>query len=87
MITKVIRLTASWCGPCKMLARMLEDVETSIPVEVIDIDVNPEIAQEFGVRGVPTLIAFNGNTEVYRAVGMQTQDKLNQFFEGTYAKG
>lgn len=87
MVTKVLRFTAGWCGPCKMLKMMLLDVDTTVPTEVVDIDVNPEIAQEYGVRGVPTMIALDGNTEMYRIVGVPTKDKLNQFFEGTYAKG
>ena len=55
---RVIRFTASWCQPCKTLAKNLETVNNvkRIPIEVIDIDVNPELAMEYGIRSVPTLI-------------------------------
>jgi len=73
---RVLRFTASWCGPCKMLARNLEDVNTNLPIEVIDIDVLPEVAIEYGVRGVPTLVMLDENMEVKRLVGMQSLKQL-----------
>ncbi len=44
---KIVRFTASWCGPCKMLAKTLEEVDSKLPIEVVDIDIHPEIAAEF----------------------------------------
>ena len=79
MDKRVIRFTASWCQPCKMLARTLEDIETNVPIEVVDIDENQDYAIEFGVRGVPTLVMLDGNTEVKRMVGMVTQQKLEEW--------
>lgn len=79
---RVIRFTASWCGPCKMLARNLEDIKTSIPIEVIDIDENTDAAIEFGVRGVPTLVMLDGNTEMKRLVGMQPLKQLEDWING-----
>jgi len=76
---RVLRFTASWCGPCKMLARNLEDVNTNIPIEVVDIDVNTEAAVDYGVRGVPTLIMLDGNTEMKRLVGMQSLKQLEDW--------
>ena len=76
---RVLRFTASWCGPCKMLARNLEDVNTNLPIEVIDIDVSPEVAIEYGVRGVPTLVMLDENMEVKRLVGMQSLKQLEDW--------
>lgn len=76
---KVLRFTASWCGPCKMLAKTLEEVETNIPIEVIDIDVNPEIATEFGIRSVPTLVLMEDNMASKRLVGNKTIQELEAF--------
>jgi thioredoxin 1 len=73
---KVLRFTASWCGPCKMLARNLEDINTNIPIEVIDIDVFQDTAVEYGIRGVPTLVMVEDNIEVKRLVGMQSLKEL-----------
>jgi thioredoxin-like negative regulator of GroEL len=59
-----------------MLAKTLEDVKTDLPIEVVDIDVNSEVAIEFGIRGVPTLVMVEDGTEIKRVSGMQTQNKL-----------
>ena len=76
---KVLRFTASWCGPCKMLAKTLEQIETNIPIEVIDIDANPEIATEYGIRGVPTLVMMEDNVATKRIVGNKTIQELEAF--------
>lgn len=56
MEQKILRFTASWCQPCKMLAKYLEGAELGMPIEVVDIDVHPEMLEEYGIRGVPTLV-------------------------------
>jgi len=79
---KVLRFTAPWCGPCKMLAKTLDDIETKIIFEVVDIDVHPEIAQDYGVRGVPTMVMIDGNIEVKRVVGNKTKTELEAWLNG-----
>ena len=78
---RVIKFSATWCGPCKMLARNLENITTNIPIENVDIDENQDAAMEFGVRGVPTMIMLDeNNTEVKRMVGMQSLKDLENWF-------
>jgi thioredoxin 1 len=81
---KVLRFTASWCGPCKALAPIVETVKGDIPVDVIDIDEESNIvlATKFIVRGVPTLVMLDDDKEVKRLVGMTSKDKLNEWFHG-----
>ena len=76
---KVVRFTASWCGPCKMLAKTLEEVKTNVPVEVIDIDAQPDIAAEFGIRSVPTMVIVEDNIPSKRIVGNKTKQELEAF--------
>ena len=76
---KVLRFTASWCQPCKMLARILEDIPTDYTIEVIDIDENRELAIQYGVRGVPTLVMLKDDIETKRIVGMQTEGFLKEW--------
>lgn len=78
---KVIRFTASWCGPCKMLAKTLEDIDTQIPIEVIDIDENQDLAMNYGIRGVPTLVMLDGDVEVKRLVGMKMKNELSEWLK------
>ena len=76
---KILRFTASWCGPCKTLAKNLEESNLSVPIEVIDIDVQSDIAVEYGIRGVPTLILLDENIEVKRLVGSKTVTELKEW--------
>ena len=79
MDKRVLRFTASWCQPCKMLAKTLEDIKVDFPIEVYDIDERTEVAMDFGIRGVPTLVMMDGNTEIKRMSGMTTQTKLQEW--------
>ena len=73
---KVLRFTASWCQPCKMLEKTLQDVNTQIPIEVIDIDNNRELAVQYGIRGVPTLVMIDGDIEVKRFSGVKMKNEI-----------
>lgn len=83
---KILRFTASWCAPCKSLAASLEWLQGEYPlppVDVIDIDDNPELPQKYGVRGVPTLVMLNdNNVEVKRMVGTTDRNKLLKWISG-----
>lgn len=77
---------ATWCGPCKAQAPILEDVKKQIGDEAnivkVDIDQNREAAMAYRVQSVPTLIIFKNGEPVWRAVGVQTAallvDKLKE---------
>jgi thioredoxin-like negative regulator of GroEL len=73
---RVIRFTASWCGPCKGLAMTLNNIETNLPIEVVDIDEKSDVAREFGIRSVPTLVMLDENTEIKRVTGALPQAQL-----------
>ena len=61
----------------------LAEIETNVPIEVIDIDKSMETPMFYGVRGVPTLIKLDeNNSEVGRLTGMQTKEKLMEFLNG-----
>jgi thioredoxin 1 len=62
-----------------MLAKTLEDVNTMVPVEVVDIDVHPEVATDYGIRGVPTLVMLDGNVEMKRMSGTATKTDLGKW--------
>jgi len=76
---KIVRFTASWCQPCKIMATQLETMELNLPIDVIDIDVHPEIAMEYGIRSVPTLVMMEENTVLKRLVGVKTPPELRKW--------
>ena len=77
---KILRFTASRCEPCKALSKTIERIDTEVPIQVIDIDDQPELAQHFNIRSVPTLVKIDEDKkEVERTVGMATQSDLDKF--------
>jgi thioredoxin 1 len=77
---RIIRFTASWCGPCKALAKTLEEINSDqIIIEVVDIDVDFDLALEYGVRGVPTLIMFDEHSQLKRLVGNKPKAELEEW--------
>lgn len=72
---KIYRFTASWCQPCKALASILEDIKTEVPIEVVDIDEKKELAIQYRVRSVPTLLMLDETgKEVKRMTGVQAKN-------------
>lgn len=71
---------ATWCGPCKMLAPILEEVRKEVGEDVIigkiDVDEAFEIARNFGVMSVPTLIVFKNGEEVNRSIGFKQKEAI-----------
>ena len=76
---KLLRFTASWCKPCAVLAKNLEEANLGIPIEVIDIDVYSDLPVEYNVRGVPSLILLDGEKEVKRITGSRSVGELREW--------
>ena len=76
---------AEWCGPCKMIAPVLEDVARQyagrMTVAKLDIDANPGITNQFGIRGIPTLILFKGGKAHAQKVGALSKSQLTAFVD------
>ena len=73
---------AAWCGPCRMVAPVLEEIATEqgekVKIAKLDVDANPITAGRFGVRSIPTMILFKNGREAQRVVGYMPKEKLLQ---------
>jgi thioredoxin 1 len=79
---KFLYFTAKWCGPCQMLAPVMQDIANEITVEKIDIDENADAVTMYNVMSVPTIILLKDDKEVTRTVGAKPKSYyINQYNE------
>lgn len=76
----LVDFTAVWCGPCKMLEPVVKqlavDLEGKAKVVKLDVDENPDLAMQFQVRGVPTLMLFVDGKPLQRVTGYQPKERI-----------
>src|SRR3546814_1596939 len=76
---------AAWCGPCKMIAPLLDEAakqyEGRVIIAKVDVDANPDTAAKFGVRGIPTLMLFKDGKAAATKVGALSKSQLNAFLD------
>ena len=81
----VVDFWAEWCGPCKMVAPVLEEIADEHPgslrIAKVNVDEHPGLAQQFNVMSIPTLIVFKDGSEVQRVVGAKGKAQLLEDFE------
>jgi thioredoxin 1 len=80
---KIYDFYAEWCGPCKMMAPMIQEAVSKYKVELLKIDVeeNNDMVLEYNIGSVPTLIFFKDGVEVSRLVGFQPVQKISEEIE------
>jgi thioredoxin 1 len=80
----IVDFSASWCGPCKILLPTLEKISdemTDVEVVKIDVDEQSEFISEYGIRGVPTVIIYNGEQQIDRSSGVKPPSYYTEFFK------
>lgn len=79
MIKKIEKYGASWCAPCKLIDKTLENVPSNIELIKIDVEDSPELAEEKKIRSIPVLIFYDeNNTEINRLTGAVSWNKIEE---------
>ena len=77
---------AEWCGPCKMIAPVLDELadqfDGKLKIAKVDVDANPDIPPKFGIRGIPTLLVFKGGNAEATKVGALSKTQLEEWVQG-----
>mgnify|MGYP006274454043 CR=1 FL=1 len=84
----VVDFWAEWCGPCKMLAPIFEELDeemSDVTFAKVNVDDNQDLSGEKGVRGIPTILLLKDGEEVDRIVGFKPKDALKQNIENAFA--
>jgi thioredoxin 2 len=86
----VVDMWAPWCGPCRMIAPVVEELASEMAGRVrfakLNVDENPATAARFGVRSIPTLVVLRGGQEVDRIVGVQPKGEIARRLEALAAR-
>jgi thioredoxin 1 len=78
----VFYFTADWCGPCKRVRPIVEELNrerSDVSFQIIDVDLEKELVKNFAIASVPTFILFENEKQIDRITGAQTREKLNDF--------
>ena len=80
----ILYFTADWCNPCKKTRPIVEELnreQIMAKFFIIDVDVEPEMAQDFEVRSIPTFVLIKDNKEIHRVTGAKTRQQLEELIK------
>lgn len=77
----IVDFFATWCGPCRMLGTVLEEIKDEYKIVKIDVDECSEIVKEYGVMSVPTIIKFKNGIEIEKNIGFLPKEQLVEWIE------
>lgn len=75
---EILYFSAPWCGPCKHFKPIMENVSNTIPVRFINVDETPQLATQYGIRSVPTLVFLKDGQEASKSIGVLTESQVKE---------
>ena len=77
----LVDFNAEWCGPCRALEPTLEELSKELNIVSVNIDDNPELAEEYSVSSIPCLVRFDGGKETSRSVGLISKSAIERIMK------
>jgi len=77
---QIIFFSASWCNPCKNFKPVMERLSQELPIRFVDVDAEPQLVAEYGVRSVPTIVITQDGREVGKRSGVLTESQVRELF-------
>jgi thioredoxin 1 len=79
---------APWCGPCRVIApkleKLSEELEDKVLIAKVNVDENSEIASNFQIRNIPSLLYFKNGEMVFKSIGLSNEDEIRQKLQSLY---
>ena len=72
---------ADWCGPCRMLSPIMEEISKSTKVVKINVDQETELAEKYGVMSIPCVVAFKNGKEINRSIGLKSKEDIEKLLK------
>lgn len=74
---------ADWCGPCKMMGRVLEENEDTLGIDILKVntDAHPNLATSMGIMSIPTVVMMENSEELKRHIGFMSKEELEEFIK------
>lgn len=74
----IVDFWTEWCGPCKLLSPILEEVSNILDIKIykVNVDENPSLAGQFGIKSIPTIVIFDDGVRVKEVVGLRPKEEI-----------